>query len=157
MVVPYTHEPFTDFTVEENKQQILDALKKVEADLGKEYPLVIGGERIMTEDKIVSVNPSNKEEVIGYVSKANTELAEKAMKIADETFQTYWRSTDAKFRADILFRAAAIIRRRKHEFNAHLAKEAGKPWKEADGETAEAIDFLEYYGRQMLKLKDGMP
>src|SRR5699024_6281949 len=57
----------------------------------------------------------------------------------------------------ILFRAAAIVRRRKHEFSAHLVKEGGKPWKEADADTAEAIDFLEYYGRQMLKLKDGMP
>lgn len=157
MVVPYKHEPFLDFTVEENKQQMLDALKKVEADLGKEYPLIIGGERIFTEDKIVSVNPSNKEEVIGYVSKANKELAEKAMTIADERFQNYWRISDPKFRAGILFRAAAIVRRRKHEFNAHLVKEAGKPWKEADGETAEAIDFLEFYGRQMLKIKDGMP
>src|SRR5690606_20317578 len=82
--------------------------------------------------------------------------AEKAMKVADEKFQNYWRMSDPKFRAGILFRAAAIVRRRKHEFNAHLVKEAGKPWKEADGETAEAIDFLEFYGRQMLKLKDGM-
>lgn len=157
MVVPYKHEPFLDFTKEENKQQMQDAIAKVEADLGKEYPLIIGGERIFTEDKIVSVNPSNKEEVIGYVSKANKELAEKAMKVADERFQNYWRTSDPKFRAGILFRAAAIVRRRKHEFNAHLAKEAGKPWKESDGETAEAIDFLEFYGRQMLKLKDGMP
>ena len=60
-------------------------------------------------------------------------------------------------RADILFRAAAIVRRRKHEFSAILVKEAGKPWNEADADTAEAIDFMEYYARQMLKLKDGMP
>ncbi|GIO28000.1 L-glutamate gamma-semialdehyde dehydrogenase [Ornithinibacillus bavariensis] len=157
MVIPYKHEPFTDYTVEENKLLMLDAIKKVEADLGKEYPLIIGGERITTEDKITSVNPSNKEEVIGYVSKSNKELAEKAMKVADETFKSYWRTSDPKFRADILFRAAAIVRRRKHEFSALLVKEAGKPWKEADGETAEAIDFMEFYGRQMLQLKDGIP
>ncbi|PNB75880.1 1-pyrroline-5-carboxylate dehydrogenase, partial [Pseudomonas sp. FW305-BF6] len=60
-------------------------------------------------------------------------------------------------RADILFRAAAIIRRRKHEFSALLTKEAGKPWNEADADTAEAIDFLEFYARQMLQLKDGIP
>lgn len=155
MVVPYKHEPFTDFTVEENRQQMLEALKKVEADLGKEYPLVIGGERITTDDKIVSVNPANRKEVIGYVSKANKELAEKAMQTADKTFET-WRKSDPKFRADILFRAAAIVRRRKHEFTAHLVKEGGKPWKEADADTAEAIDFMEYYGRQMLELKDGV-
>src|SRR5690625_3856285 len=156
MVVPYTHEPFTDFSVEENKQILLDALKKVEADLGKEYPLIINGERITTEDKITSVNPANKEEVIGYVSKADQELAEKAMKVADETFQNYWRKSDPTFRADILFRAAAIVRRRKAEFTALLIKEGGKPWKEADADVAEGIDFFEYYGRQMLEIKDGM-
>src|SRR5699024_2649762 len=102
MVVPYTHEPFTNFSVEENKQTLLHALKKVEADLGKEYPLIINGERIPTEDKIISVNPANKEEVIGYVSKADQELAEKAMKVAVETFQNYRRKSDPTFRADIL-------------------------------------------------------
>ncbi|MBM7601118.1 1-pyrroline-5-carboxylate dehydrogenase [Virgibacillus halotolerans] len=155
MVVPYTHEPFTDFSVAENKKVMLDALKQIEADLGKEYPLIIGGERITTDDKIVSLNPANKEEVIGYVSKANKEIAEKAMKVADETFAT-WRKSDPKFRADILFRSAAIVRRRKPEFTAHLVKEGGKPWKEADADVAEGIDFMEYYGRQMLELKDGV-
>jgi len=156
MVVAYKHEPFTDFSVEENRRQMEEALKNIEKDLGKEYPLIINGERITTEEKIISVNPANKEEVIGHVSKANQELAEKAMQVADETFET-WRKSDPKLRADILFRAAAIVRRRKHEFSAHLIKEGGKPWNEADADTAEAIDFMEYYARQMLKLKDGIP
>ncbi|ASN06994.1 L-glutamate gamma-semialdehyde dehydrogenase [Virgibacillus necropolis] len=154
MVVPYKHEPFTDFTVGENQKLMLEAIKKVETDLGGEYPLIIGGERITTDDKIVSVNPSKKDEVIGLVSKANKEIAEQAMKVADSKFES-WRKSDPKVRADILFRAAAIIRRRKFEFTAHLVKEGGKPWKEADADTAEAIDFLEYYGRQMLEFKDG--
>ena len=156
MVVPYKHEPFTDFTIEENKRQMQEALKKVEADLGREYPLIINGEKVTTDEKIISVNPANKEEVIGYVSKANEELAERAMQAADTNFE-WWRKSDPTFRADILFRAAAIVRRRKHEFSALLVKEGGKPWNEADGDTAEAIDFMEYYGRQMLKLKDGIP
>ncbi|MDF0728935.1 L-glutamate gamma-semialdehyde dehydrogenase, partial [Cytobacillus sp. S13-E01] len=153
---PYKHEPFTDFSVEENKKAYLAGLKTVESYLGQDYDLVIGGKRITTEDKIASVNPSNREELVGRVSKANQELAEKAMQIADKTFQT-WRKSKPEMRADILFRAAAIIRRRKHEFSALLTKEAGKPWNEADADTAEAIDFLEYYGRQMLRLKDGLP
>src|SRR5690625_880521 len=156
MVVAYTHEPFTDFSIEENRRKMEEALKKVEADLGGDYPLIINGERITTEDKIISVNPANKEEVIGHVSKANQELAEKAMQVADETFE-WWRKSDPQMRADILFRAAAIVRRRKFEFSAHLVKEGGKPWNEADADTAEAIDFLEYYGRQMVRLKDGEP
>ncbi|WP_243387973.1 L-glutamate gamma-semialdehyde dehydrogenase [Bacillus kexueae] len=155
MMIPYKHEPFTDFTNEENKKAFEEGLKKVESYLGQDYPLIIGGERITTDEKIVSVNPANKEEVIGRVSKANKDLAEKAMQVADETFKT-WSKVKPEVRADILFRAAAIIRRRKHEFSALLVKEAGKPWKEADADTAEAIDFLEYYGRQMLEIKDGV-
>lgn len=156
MVQPYKHEPFTDFTVEENRKAYLQGLKTVEGYLGQDYDLVIGGERISTEDKIISINPSNKEEVIGRVSKANKELAEKAMQAAVEAFKT-WRKVKPETRADVLFKAAAILRRRKHEFSALLTKEAGKPWKEADADTAEAIDFLEYYGRQMLRIKDGVP
>lgn len=154
MVVPYKHEAFTDFTLTENKKALEEAIKQVEADLGGEYPLIINGERITTKNKITSVNPANPNEVIGVVSKANMELAEKAMKVADEKFET-WRKSDPVFRADILFRAAAIIRRRKLEFTAHLVKEGGKPWNEADGDVAEGIDFLEYYARQMIELKDG--
>lgn len=156
MVQPYKHEPFTDFSIEENRQAYLNAIKTVESYLGKDYPLVIGGEKITKEDKIVSYNPSNIEEVIGSVSKASKELAEQAMQAAVEAFKT-WRKVKPEVRADVLFKAAAIIRRRKHEFSALMTKEAGKPWKEADADTAEGIDFLEYYGRQMLALKDGVP
>ncbi|MDR6120535.1 1-pyrroline-5-carboxylate dehydrogenase [Bacillus sp. SLBN-46] len=156
MVQPYKHEPFTDFTIDENRQAYLQGLKTVEGYLGQDYALVIGGERITTEDKIVSYNPANKEEVIGRVSKASQELAEQAMQAAVEAFKT-WKKVKPEVRADVLFKAATIIRRRKHEFSALLTKEAGKPWREADADTAEAIDFLEYYGRQMLALKNGVP
>lgn len=154
-MISYKHEPFTDFTKEENKQAFLKGLEIVNGYLGQDYPIIIGGERIMTDDKTRSYNPANKEETIGNVSKASQEHAEKAMKVATETFET-WRKQDPKFRADVLFRAAAIIRRRKHEFSALLVKEAGKPWNEADADTAECIDFLEFYGREMLRLKDGV-
>ncbi|GKW47371.1 L-glutamate gamma-semialdehyde dehydrogenase [Planococcus sp. NCCP-2050] len=155
-MIPYKHEPFTDFSQEENRNAYLEGLKTVEAYLGQDYPLIIGGERVTTEDKIVSFNPADKEEIIGRVSKSNKELAEKAMQSALEAFKS-WKKVKPEVRADVLFKAAAIIRRRKHEFSALLTKEAGKPWNEADADTAEAIDFLEYYGRQMLRLKDGMP
>jgi len=154
-MIPYQHEPFTDFTQEKNKQAYLEALKLVEAYLGKDYPLIIGGDRVTTEEKLISFNPANKEEVIGRVSKASKELAAKAMIIADDKFTT-WKEVKPEIRADILFKAAAIIRRRKYEFSALLTKEAGKPWNEADADTAEGIDFLEYYGRQMLNLKEGV-
>ncbi|MBM7552363.1 L-glutamate gamma-semialdehyde dehydrogenase [Thalassobacillus pellis] len=156
MVTAYKHEPFTDFTIEENKKAFEDALKQVKEELGKTYDLVVDGERIRTDEKIVSTNPANTKQVVGNVSKANQEIAEKAVQAADKAFKS-WKKWDASARAEILFRAANIVRRRKHEFSAYLVYEVGKPWKEADADTAEAIDFLEYYGRQMLELKDGKP
>ncbi|MFC0470560.1 L-glutamate gamma-semialdehyde dehydrogenase [Halalkalibacter kiskunsagensis] len=156
MAVPYKHEPFTDFSFEENVQEFKKALNQVKKELGKEYDLVIGGKKVTTEEKIISVNPANISEVVGTVSKASKDLAEKAMQVADKTFQT-WKKWDPEVRAEILFKAAAIVRRRKHEFSAYLVYEAGKPWNEADADTAEAIDFLEYYGRQMIELAKGYP
>lgn len=156
MGLPYKHEPFTDFSNEENVKDFKEALQLVQSELGKEYPLTIGGEKITTSEKIVSTNPANKEEVIGIVSKASKELAEQAMSAALTAFES-WKKVKPAARADVLFRAAAIIRRRKHEFSAYLVKEAGKPWNEADADTAEAIDFLEYYARQMVRLEDGYP
>ncbi|MFY0760419.1 L-glutamate gamma-semialdehyde dehydrogenase [Metabacillus dongyingensis] len=155
-MIPYKHEPFIDFTNEENKKAYQEALQKVEGYLGQDYPLYIGAEKVTTDDKIVSYNPADKEEVIGRVSKANRDHAEKAMQEASAAFES-WKKVKPEIRADVLFKAAAIIRRRKHEFSALLTKEAGKPWNEADADTAEAIDFLEFYARQMLKLKDGVP
>jgi 1-pyrroline-5-carboxylate dehydrogenase len=155
-MLPYKHEPFTDFSKEENYRALRSALELVNSQLGKEYPLIIGGERVVTEQKITSYNPANKEEVVGVVSKASQELAETAMQEALKAFES-WKEVSPAIRANVLFRAAAIMRRRKHEFSAYLIKEAGKPWKEADADTAEAIDFIEYYARQMLKLQTGVP
>lgn len=153
-MIPYKHEPFTDFTQQSNVDAYQQAIEKVESELGKTYPLIINGERIYTDDTTRSYNPSDREETIGYVSKATQEHAQQAVEAAKEAFKT-WRNVDPEVRANILFRATAITRRRKHEFSALLTKEGGKPWKEADADTAEAIDFMEYYGREMLRLRDG--
>ncbi|MFJ7366482.1 L-glutamate gamma-semialdehyde dehydrogenase [Peribacillus frigoritolerans] len=155
-MISYKHEPFVDFTNEENKKAYQEALQTVEGYLGQDYPLYIGADQVTTDEKIVSYNPADKQEVIGRVSKANRDLAEKAMQEAVTAFES-WKKVKPEIRADVLFKAAAIIRRRKHEFSALLTKEAGKPWNEADADTAEAIDFLEFYARQMLTLKDVVP
>ncbi|EMR05159.1 1-pyrroline-5-carboxylate dehydrogenase 1 [Bhargavaea cecembensis DSE10] len=155
-MIPYKHEPLTDFTNEENRRAYEQGFEVVKEYLGQEVPLIIGGERIYTDEKMENFNPSNREEIIGYVSKATQEHAEKAMQVAQETFKT-WRKVKPEVRADVLFRAAAIARRRKFELSALLSKEAGKPWPEADADVAEGIDFLEYYGRQMVAMKDGVP
>lgn len=152
-IYSYITEPLTNFEDDKNRKAYLEGLKTVRGYLGKKYPLIINGERIFTERLIRSLNPSNHKEVIGEIAQAGLEEAKMAMESALSAFEV-WKKVDPRVRADVLFKAANIIRRRKHEFSALMTLEAGKPWNEADADTAEAIDFLEYYGRQMLELTE---
>src|SRR5262245_19941817 len=152
MTLPeFRNEPFTDFSKPENAAAMEQALADVKAQFGKTYPLIIGGERITTAKTIDSLNPANPSEVIGRVSSATVELADRAIEVANATFKT-WRKVPAAQRADYLFKAAAELRRRKFELAAVIVYEVSKSWVEADGDIAESIDFCEFYGREMLRL-----
>jgi 1-pyrroline-5-carboxylate dehydrogenase len=126
------------------------ALETVRAQLGREYPLIIFGERIKTGDMLISRNPSNPGEIVGAHHKADAALAKRAVEEAYRNF-AQWRNTPAEDRVRMLLRAGALLRERKYEFDAWLVFEAGTTWPEAEAETAEAIDFCEYYARQMLR------
>jgi 1-pyrroline-5-carboxylate dehydrogenase len=141
----------TDFSVTQNVEAFQDALNKVRAELGRDYPLIVGGEKIFTDDVLESRNPARPMEVVGRVSQATPELADRAVREAACAFE-HWKRIPASERARYLFHAAKIMRERKHEFSALMVYEAGKPWVEADADTAEAIDFMEFYGREMLRL-----
>ncbi|PFO08664.1 L-glutamate gamma-semialdehyde dehydrogenase [Bacillus sp. AFS076308] len=152
-VATFKNEPFTDFSMEENKQSMYAALAKVKKELGKKYPLVVGKDKLFTDEQTVSINPGNVDEIIGTVSKGNQELAEKAMQEALKTFET-WKKVAPAARAEYLFKAADLMRKRKHEFSSYLVYESGKNWAEADADTAEAIDFMEFYAREMIRLSE---
>ncbi|CAM4402895.1 L-glutamate gamma-semialdehyde dehydrogenase [Paenibacillus tarimensis] len=150
---PFANEPFTDFSKEDNKKAMKSALAAVRASLGQHYPLRIDGKAVETAGSITSINPARIDEVIGTVGKASRELAEEAMQSALAAFEL-WKKVPAEERAGYLVKAAELMRGRKHEFSAWMVLEAGKNWGEADADTAEAIDFLEYYAREMIKLSE---
>jgi 1-pyrroline-5-carboxylate dehydrogenase len=152
----FRNEPFTDFSKEENARAMREALARVQTELGREYPLVIGGERVETGDILESRNPSKKTEVVGRFHKATKELAAAAVEKANETFKT-WSRTPPQQRAELLFRVASLLRERKHYFSAWMIHEVAKTWPEADGDTAEAIDFCEFYAREMLRYAGEQP
>ncbi len=152
----FRNEPFTDFTVPANEKAMKDAIAKVRGQFGREYPLVIGGEKITTSEWIVSTNPAKPAEVIGKFSKATKEHADQAMQKALAAFST-WRRVNPLERTEYLFRAAEVMRTRKHELSAWMILEVGKSWAEADADTAEAIDFCEYYAREMIRLSSPAP
>lgn len=156
MLPPYQNEPLTDFSQERNAALMREAIANAESDFGKEYPLIIGGKRYTTGDMLASVNPSNYDEVIGLVHKANVELADKAIEAATSAFQD-WKNVDPAVRARYLFKIAALLRKRKAEFNALIVFEVGKSWVEADADVAETIDFAEFYAREMLRYSGDHP
>lgn len=155
MIQPYRNEPFSDFTCPIIKAQAEEALAFVHGQKRMHYPIVIGGQRKDTQTVITSLNPSDYKEVIGTAGNATLELAQEAVEAATKAFES-WKRVPATVRSQVLFKTAAIMRRRKMELSAWMVEEAGKNWPEADADTAEAIDFLEYYGRSMLAYDQGM-
>ncbi len=153
MLPPYHNEALTDFTQAANQAAFSRALELVKAEIGNVYPLVIGGEAISPTATFPSINPARPAEVLGRFADGSADHADRAVAAATTAFET-WKTTSAEERARFLLRAAAEMRRRKHEFSAVMVLEAGKSWVEADADTAEAIDFLEYYARQAVRLAD---
>ncbi len=151
MVTEFHNEPLTDFSKPENRKRMEAALERVQAQLGQRYPLVIGHEKRLAADFFPSRNPSDPDEVVGFFSKGTKEDADRAIRVAAETFESF-KQVRAEERASYLFRAAARMRDRKHELASWMVFEVGKSWVEADADVAEAIDFLEFYGREMLRL-----
>lgn len=148
---PFVNEPITDFSKPEQRQAQASALEQVKSQLGRTYPLIIGGKRIQNGQTFASVNPANPEQIIGYFASATPEQVNEAVQAAAATFE-HWRRVPAEERAGYLFAAADLLRQRRFIMNAWMIYETSKSWIEADGDTAEAIDFLEYYGRQMVRL-----
>ncbi|MGH9392767.1 MAG: L-glutamate gamma-semialdehyde dehydrogenase, partial [Terriglobales bacterium] len=119
--------------------------------LGREYDNRIGSERTQSARKFHSNNPARSRELVGTHQENTAQAASAAIAAATLSFAC-WRLSKPEKRVEILLRAAAIFRRRKPYFAAWLTLEVGKTFPEADADIAETIDFLEYYGRQQLRL-----
>ena len=149
---PFKNEALADFSQPENRQALQQALDKVRGQLGRSYPMIIGGGEVMADETFASVNPALPSQVVGYVQQGGAEHARAAIEAADRAFDS-WKRVSAGERAEIIVGVAELMRRRRHEFSAWNILEVGKTWGEADGETIETIDFFEYYARQMLRFE----
>ncbi len=150
-VLPYRPEVALDFGQSRWQTAAGQALQRVRRRLGDSFDLLLGDDWVPTSDQLVSLNPAHPVEIIGYAAKAGRDQVDRAVDEAWTAFDA-WRRVPAPSRATCLWQAAAIMRRQRLELDAWEVLEAGKPWSEADADVAEAIDFLEYYGRQMIRL-----
>jgi len=148
----FANEPLHRFTGEAERKFLRTAIEKAHAECGSYYPLLINGERVDTDERIVSINPAEPGEIIGKVAAAGIQEADAAIAAAHAAFPA-WRATATEVRTEILRYAAQLLRRRRDEFAAWEILEAGKPWSEADADVAEAIDYLEYYSGETMRLE----
>lgn len=147
----FYNEPLKDFALEENRQALLTALNEARRALGKTYPLIINNREVKTAQTLARVNPSKTTEIVGHICLASKTDAEAAYQAA-ETAYTSWKKVPASQRADLVDRVADLMVRDRFKLIATQVLEVGKPWAEADGDVAEAIDFCRYYARHMREL-----
>jgi RHH-type transcriptional regulator, proline utilization regulon repressor / proline dehydrogenase / delta 1-pyrroline-5-carboxylate dehydrogenase len=147
----FRNEPPTDFSRSGARDSMQQALSNMTPT---RRPLVIGGQKIETADWMPSVNPSHKKQIVGHAAKATAEHARRAIAAAKSAFAD-WRNQSADVRADLLRRLADQLRQRRFEITALEVCECGKPWREADADVAEAIDFCVYYARQARQMGRG--
>lgn len=153
---PFKNEVYYDFTKPDIAKKQKAVLSSVRNKFGKEYPNIVNGKKISSEGKTISINPSNLAETVGVFQKSGREHAELAIQSSLKAFES-WSRVHYKDRANVLFKAASIMRRRRLEINAWMISEVGKNFLEADADTCEAIDFLEFYGREMLRYGADQP
>jgi RHH-type proline utilization regulon transcriptional repressor/proline dehydrogenase/delta 1-pyrroline-5-carboxylate dehydrogenase len=151
---PFRNEPPLDFARAENREALRQAIERVRLQLGRSYPLLIGGQEIhLANRRLDSIDPSHSSRIVGQVALADIQHAESAVAAARKAFPA-WSGLPAKKRAAVLIEAARLMRERRFDLAAWEVFECGKPWAEADGDIAEAIDFCEFYAREMCRLAE---
>jgi len=148
---PFVNEPMLDFGREDIARKMRAGIERVRGQLGREYDLIIGGQRVRTAEKIKSINPAKPSQLVGLHQKAGKEHVEPAMKAALHAFES-WSRTSLEQRAALVFRVGDLLRERKFEYMAWLVFEVSKNWGEADADISETIDFCEFYAREALRL-----
>jgi RHH-type proline utilization regulon transcriptional repressor/proline dehydrogenase/delta 1-pyrroline-5-carboxylate dehydrogenase len=150
----YTHAPGWEWRVRDNRLNFSKAVGEMGRRLA-EGPLavsgVIDGEAVRTAESFDSVDPGEPVTVVASAAACGPAEADAAVAVALRAFGT-WSVTPVVERVRVIFGAASWLMARRLELAAMEVFEVGKPWAEADADVCEAVDFCEYYGREMLRL-----
>ncbi len=147
----FRNAPLRDFSRSSHREAFAASLQAVKGQLGATYAPIVNNQPLECERRIKSLDPSQTERVVGEVGMASVEQAERALDAA-KAVQPRWAKLGAKPRAGLVFKVAELMRARRDELAAWMVFEVGKSWREADADVCEAIDFCDYYAREMLQL-----
>lgn len=150
----FKNEALLDFAVSRHRQSVDQAIQNLKSKLPIKVLPYFGGKEVAGTSVLDRVNPSATSEIVAQISLASVEQAETAIQIAQQSFKT-WKYESANKRADLLDRLADMMVRDRYSLIATQILEVGKPWAEADGDVAEAIDFCRYYAQDFRKISKG--
>ena len=148
----FGNEPLTDFSKPLQTDEMRKTLQRVHQQLGKDHTWSLNGAVVHSRQTLSRPNPAHRSEWIGRINKASIEHVQSAVLDARRG-QVAWGRTTAAHRAKILRAAAGILRLRRLEIAAWEIFEAGKTWREADADVAEAIDYLHFYAAEAIRLE----
>jgi RHH-type proline utilization regulon transcriptional repressor/proline dehydrogenase/delta 1-pyrroline-5-carboxylate dehydrogenase len=147
---PFSNEPPVEWDIPTHAAFAV-ALENTKESFPRQVRPVVNGAPLSGAKKMLSTDPNAPDRVVAEVVCADTETVEKAVAAAKSAFVD-WSATRAEKRADCLFKAAEGVRAKRHDLAALLVYEGGKNWNEAQADICEAVDFLEFYGREMVRL-----
>jgi len=150
----FRNEPVRRFTQAVEREGLAQAIRQVRSELGRHYPLVINGKALETSASITSINPANPAEIIGTTATAGTAEADASVEAASNALYQ-WKQIRSSERSGILHRAALLLGKQRDMFAAWEILEAGKPWREADADVTEAMDYLRYYAQLAETMEEG--
>ena len=131
------------------------AIASARRSFGGDHPLLIAGEAVEPEEWIDVRPPSAPSVLMGRAALADAGHVGRAVAAASAAFPR-WRDTSPRRRAGALRRAATLMDERRCDLAATMIFESGKPWREADGDVVEAIDFLRYYAAEAERFGRGL-
>lgn len=151
----FFNTPVLRFTAAKQGKQFAQNLSELPNTFNNHYPLIINGIAVQGHDEIPSYNPAQPDQTVGTVSAASQSQADDALNAAIEASR-HWCSRPVVERAAYLKDIASRLQQQRMIFAAWQVYEAGKNWREADADVCEAIDFLNYYAEQAVRLEQNL-
>ena len=151
----FTNHPPLELHRPAERDALGAAIVRVRESFGASHPLLIAGEAVEAEEWLDVRPPSEPAVLMGRAATAGAAHIDRAVQVARGGFPG-WRDTSPGRRARVLRKAAALMDERRRDLAATMIFESGKPWREADGDVVEAIDFLRYYATEAERLGRGL-
>ncbi|WP_447968178.1 proline dehydrogenase family protein [Nitrospira sp. M1] len=149
----FQNEPLIDFSQRDSHIPIEEAITTIRQQLRASHDYPVPTSVTPSGPKLTTINPSQPEEIIATFDSLSPDDLEPLIESAKAAMHM-WRVTPVSARIQMLFKTASLMRTRRSELIAWEILETGKPWREADADVAEAIDFLEFYGRDMRRIDE---